>query len=150
MPAMTIPSHWALPAAILAALLPCGAAAHDLQHTVSPGDAVVIRLQFADQTPFSFESYEIFAAGESIPRQVGRTDADGRIAFIPDSAGTWRLRAFAEDGHGLDITFTTNQTGRVGEADMPLYQKHARIVVGLSLIFGVFGLVSLFYRRRTA
>jgi nickel transport protein len=124
------------------------AAAHDLQHTITSGGAVVIELRFADGTPFTFESYEIFPQGTGTPIQVGRTDAQGRIAFLPDRAGVWRLRAFANDGHGLDIDFTTDAAAAVGASDMPAYQRHARLFVGLGLIFGIFGLVSLFYRRR--
>ncbi len=108
----------------------------------------MIELRFADGTPFTFESYEICAQDESTPVQVGRTDTQGRIAFLPPRAGSWRLRAFADDGHGLDITFTTDAAAAVGAAEMPAYQRHARLFVGLGLIFGIFGLVSLFYRRR--
>jgi nickel transport protein len=124
------------------------AAAHEVHHTVSQSGAVVIQLAYGDGTPFSFEGYEIFRAGEELPVQVGRTDVRGRIAFLPDAPGTWRLRAFADDGHGCDVSFETSAASMVGAVDRPLYQRFTRPLVGVSLIFGVFGLVSLFYRRR--
>lgn len=138
-----------LAAGLLALLLGGPAAgAHELHSSVTSGEAVVIELRFADGTPFAFEGYEISPAGGRTPAQVGRTDARGRIAFLPERAGTWRLRAFADDGHGLDMNFTTDAAATVGAADAPAYQRYARTFVGVGMILGIFGLVSLFYRRR--
>jgi hypothetical protein len=82
--------------------------AHDLQYTVTGGQAVVIKLFYVDNTPFTFEGYEIYREGEKLPYQVGRTDSQGRIAFLPDRAATWRIKAISEDGHGLDFKLGTD------------------------------------------
>jgi nickel transport protein len=79
---------------------------------------------------------------------VGRTDSQGRVVFIPDRAGTWRLKVFSEDGHGADLSFTTGGEVGVRDANEPFLERHLRIIVGVSVIFGVFGLVDLFARRR--
>ena len=89
-------------------LMPLPAFAHDLQYTVVGGQAVVIKLFYADNTPFTFEGYEIFRDGEKLPYQVGRTDSQGRIAFLPDQAANWRVKAISEDGHGLDFKLSTD------------------------------------------
>jgi nickel transport protein len=135
-------------AMLLCLWLPERSAAHDLQHTVEEGTAVTVKIFFADGSEFSFERYEIYRAGEEIAFQVGRTDALGRIVFLPDRAGTWRVKAFSEDGHGADFSLVTDVRGGVGSADRSLLERHARLVVGVSIIFGIFGLVSLFARRR--
>lgn len=123
--------------------------AHDLQYSVSDGQAVVVRLFYANNVPFSFEGYEIYPEGEKTPVQVGRTDAQGRIVFLPDKAGRWRVKAISEDGHGLDFTLTTDATARVAGADQPIYERYGRIVVGVALILGLFGFLNLyFYRNR--
>lgn len=44
----------------------------------------MIRLFYVDNTPFTFEGYEIYRDSEKLPFQVGRTDTQGRIAFLPD------------------------------------------------------------------
>ena len=95
-----------------------------------------------------FEGYEIYRAGEEVPFQVGRTDARGRAVFLPDRAGTWRVKAFSEDGHGADFSFTTGADGGAGDLHQPFFERHLRIIIGVSLIFGVFGLVDLLIRRR--
>lgn len=136
-------------AAVLAlcAWLPAQALAHDLQHRIDEGAAVSVRFFFADGRDFSFESYEVYRAGEEIPFQVGRTDAKGRVVFLPDRAGTWRVKAFSEDGHGADLSFSTGAKGDGEDASQPLLERHLRLVVGVSVIFGLFGLVSLLMRR---
>ncbi len=140
------PSPLAIAATLLSLAQP--AAAHDLQYTVSGGQAVVIRLFFVDDKPFSFEGYEVYRAGEKLPYQVGRSDAKGRIAFLPDRGGDWRVKAFSEDGHGLDFTLKTDAAAKVEAADKPAYERYGRIVVGIAVILGLFGSLSLFARRR--
>ena len=126
--------------------------AHELRHSVTKSDAVIIELFYADGTPFDFQQYEVYRDGEDLPFQVGRTDALGRVVFVPDQAGTWRLRAFSEDGHGADFTFETGvQTDAGGTAirsDQPLIRRYTMIIVGVAIIMGAFGILSLFVKRR--
>jgi hypothetical protein len=67
----------------LCAWLPGQALAHDLQHEIGEGEAVSVRLFYADGSDFAFESYEVYRAGEEVPFQVGRTDLLGRVVFLP-------------------------------------------------------------------
>jgi nickel transport protein len=127
--------------------LPGQALAHDLQHQIDEGAAVSVRLFFADGRDFGFESYEVYRAGDEVPFQVGRTDLQGRVVFLPDRAGTWRIKAFSEDGHGADFSFSTDLKSGVQNANRSFLERHLRIVVGVSVIFGVFGLVNLLTRR---
>jgi len=123
-------------------------AAHDLQYTVSSAQAVVVKLFYVDNTPFTFEGYEIFHAGEKLPYQVGRTDSQGRIAFLPDRAGDWRIKAISEDGHGLDFTLKSDAAAQVASPDKPAYERYSRIVVGIAVILGLFGFLSLYVREK--
>lgn len=134
---------------IFAALLfALPAYAHDLQHEVDSAQAVVVTLHFTDAKPFSFEAYEIYRQGEKLPVQVGRSDAQGRIAFLPDRAGTWRIKTFAADGHGLDFTVQTDAATRVVAAERPAVERYGRIVVGIGVILGLFGFIKLFLRKK--
>lgn len=134
---------------LLACLLPTltgPALAHDLQYTVSNGEAVVVRL-LEDNTPFTFEGYEVYREDEKLPYQTGRTDSQGRIAFLPDRAGKWRIRTFSEDGHGMDFSLSTDAAARIESSDQPFYERHARIIVGIGVILGLFGFLSLYARK---
>ena len=133
-----------LPALFLSASV----VAHDLQYRVTGGEAVVVRLFYGDDRPFSFEGYEIYRDGEALPYQVGRTDGRGRIAFLPDRAASWRVKAISEDGHGLDFKLNTDAAARLSGAEKPFYERYARVIVGVALILGVFGALSLYLKRK--
>ena len=124
------------------------AQAHDMQYTVVGGQAVVIKLFYADDTPFSFEAYEIYRAGEQQPYQVGRSDSQGRIAFLPDRAGDWRIKTYSEDGHGLDFRLATDAAALLAGSDKPAFERHSRIFIGVGFILGLFGLLSLYLKRK--
>lgn len=126
------------------------ALAHDLQYTVTGGQAVVIKLFYVNNTPFTFEGYEIYREGEKLPYQVGRTDSQGRIAFLPDRAATWRIKTISEDGHGLDFRLGTDAAAVLIGAEKPAFERYGRIVIGVAVILGLFGFLTLFVKRRQA
>ncbi len=134
---------------LLVLSLPVGTAlAHDLQYSTSNARAVVIKLFYVNNKPFSFEDYEISREGDKLPYQVGRTDSQGRIAFLPDRAGAWRVRAISQDGHGLDFTLASDAAAYIESSEKPLYERYGRIVVGIALILGLFCLLSLLARKK--
>jgi nickel transport protein len=123
--------------------------AHQLNHEVQTGNAVIVELRYGDGSPFGYESAEVYRPAESIPFLAGRTDANGRLAFVPDRAGDWRIKAFSEDGHGGDFTVATT-TGEGGTRGPSAgLETMGGLAVGLSLLFGIFGLWSLFWRRKS-
>lgn len=124
--------------------------AHDLHYTAASGQATVIRLFYVDNTPFTFEGYEIYRDGETLPYQVGRTDGQGRIAFLPDRAGAWRVKALSEDGHGLEFKLTTDAAAALSDLEKPLFERYSRIAVGVAVILGLFGALALFLKPRPA
>jgi len=124
------------------------AVAHELQYSVEEGSAVTVKLFLADGGEFSFENYEVYRAGDELPFQVGRTDAHGRLVFLPDRAGTWRVKVFSEDGHGVDLSVSTDAHGAIEQDHRSLSERPLRLLVGVSIVFGIFGVVSLLARRK--
>jgi nickel transport protein len=127
---------------------PPDALAHEVTHSIERSSAVVILLSHDDGEPFSNESYEVYRPNETVPFQTGRTDASGRIVFLPDRGGEWRVRAFAEDGHGTDFTFVTDAAMDVVTWQQSAIDHYGRIAAGVGIILGLFGLLSIFHRRR--
>ena len=78
--------------------------------------------------------------------QQGRTDGQGRIAFPAGQPGPWVCRAFSEDGHGVQFEFTT-ETDPESERS-PRLARSSRLVIGLGIIFTLFGLLTLYTRRK--
>ncbi|GAO34996.1 hypothetical protein SCT_0376 [Sulfuricella sp. T08] len=136
--------NWLLILLLLAA--PC--AAHEVHHTIETTSAVTVHLVYADGKPYAYEAYELYPAGKDIPAQVGRTDAQGRVVFIPGDNRAWRLKAFSTDGHGTDLSF---ESPAVASSSSPVSQGPNRlslILFGLSLLLAGFGLVQLLIRQR--
>lgn len=135
--------------ALSAALLTLPAHAHDLQYTVSNGQAaVVVKMFYVDNSPFTFEGYEIYRVGEKLPYQVGRTDSHGRIAFLPDGAANWHIKAMSEDGHGLDFKISTDAAAVLSGSEKPFYERYGRIAIGVAVILGLFGFLNLYVNRK--
>lgn len=133
--------------AILVAILFAGALhAHALSHSAQSGSAVIVELRYGDGSPFNYEAAEVFRPGETEPFLTGRTDANGRLAFVPDRTGDWRVRAFSEDGHGGDFTVAASAEGGTSAPSHRL-GTISGLAVGLAVIFGLFGLWSLFGRK---
>ena len=133
---------------VFASLYVQAAYGHEIHYETTQGDAVVLRLSSANGTVFSNERYEIFREGEDAAFQTGRSDALGRIVFLPDRAGEWRIRVFSEDGHGLNIVLETGESGELPHTNRPLWDRHDRLLIGVAFIFGFFGILSLFFRKR--
>ena len=112
------------------------------------GPAVVITLHFTDGSPFGYEEYEIFFGREDIPYQVGRSDASGRICFLPDHEGSWRIRTFSADGHGADFSFQAAPDQAPSARPAGWIDRYPRIFAGMGFILGLFGVLSLFLRRK--
>jgi nickel transport protein len=139
----------ALAVALLMAVSP-GALAHELHHSAARGEASIVTLTLADGSAFSYESYELFRPGEDVPLQVGRTDALGRIVFLPDRPGAWRVKAFSEDGHGLDVTIEVEESGQVRVTGHAGPGRALRALLGVVIILGGFAALKVLLARRRA
>ena len=135
-------------AVLLLLLAPANVRAHEVVHRVSRDGAVVVELFFPDGQPFSFEQYEVRLRGDELPYQTGRSDAFGRIVFIPDRQGTWRVRAFSEDGHGIDVTIDAGPEDAPRAAAPSRSLRLLRTAVGIAAILAVFALLKVLARRR--
>lgn len=125
------------------------ARAHEVKLEQSQQGAAVLRLTYADGTPFAFEGYEIYRPGQDVPEQVGRTNARGQVVFLPGEQAQWRLKAFSADGHGVDQVLTVAAGPAHGVATGPAEAPRALLLAaGLGVVFGLFGLVQLFIRRK--
>lgn len=124
------------------------AAAHDLRHEISTAAATIVTVRYADGTPFSFEAYEIYGANPDVPFQVGRTDARGQVSFVPDADREWRIRVTSEDGHGVSFTVRASPGMSAVQTRSGPGNRLWPPLVGVAFLFGMFGLVTIFVRRR--
>ncbi len=122
-------------------------AAHDLSHRVAEAPAVTVTITYPDGEPFSFEPFTIYTPDSDQPFQKGVTSERGTLAFVPDRIGTWRIRAAAADGHGVMITHTVASLNET-QPETAVLNHWERLGIGLALLFGLFGLASLYIAKR--
>jgi nickel transport protein len=128
-------------------------AAHTVEHTVEQKPATIIGVLFADGEEASFSEYELFGPGDKTPYQIGRTDVHGRIALLPDRAGSWTARVKADSQHGLhgfNITLQVNDSLVAHSLSQPVVATHTRLLIGMGILLGLFGGLSLLRGRKKA
>jgi len=123
--------------------------AHGVEGTVQPG-GLAVTWRYSTGEPMDYAKVTVFAPGSSQPFQVGHTDKNGRFCFFPDAPGEWRVTAEDGMGHRLEVKVpvTMDQVQRIQvkpAAPTTTSSLFVRALVGLSLIFGIAGL--LFYWR---
>ncbi len=130
-------------------LLTSAAWAHTVEHDVSRREAVVVTTRLGEEEA-SYAEYEVYAPGQSAdqdnPAQMGRTDAHGRLCFLPDQPGEWTVKVKADSQHGVhgfEAKIQVDEKGVVKALSQPLVATHTRLLIGVSLLFGVFGLLSM-------
>jgi len=122
--------------------------AHDLLHTVTAKTAVVVTLTYPDGSPYSYEPYTVYAPqSPTVPFQKGVTAQNGTVAFAAETPGTWIVKTASADGHGAVIAYeaAAMKEAAADAAAMPYWQ---RLVTGVALIFGLFGLFVLFKPKK--
>lgn len=121
--------------------------AHSVDYQVDSAKAIVVTARFTDEDLASYSPFEIFRPGEKIAFQTGRTDQLGRVVFAPDKPGSWLVKVQAESTHGLHgivVPIEVGQDAVVVSYKRPLVATHTKLVVGVALLVGFFGLLSLF------
>lgn len=117
--------------------------AHELLHKQVMSDkAIVIEFYFADNSKFSYETYKVYRPGkERIPFAIGRTDALGRVVFIPDTEGVWTVVTQSETGHGAKVFVEVGKDLVAIENNNPMGFNIGRFLLGIFVIFIVFSLL---------
>jgi nickel transport protein len=113
---------------------------HNLEHSISKGQSVVVSFSFGHEDDFSFQNYEVYAPNSEMPFAVGRTDALSRVSFLPNSEGKWRVKAFSEDGHGKIVEIEVDENMLV-KLDANTNNTFTKMLIGIMVLFGIFGLI---------
>jgi nickel transport protein len=132
-------------------LLTSSAYAHSIHYEVQQ-KGISVRVFYSEKDPASYSSYELFGPGDTLPHQTGRTDKNGFASFFPDRAGIWKIKIWGESSHGfhgVTIDVKVNEALQLQSFGRPLVATHTKLIVGISLIFGLFGIYALLRSRRS-
>ena len=136
------------------------ALAHGVRAVIFSQKATIVAATYDDGEPMAYAQVEVYSPAAQIVFQTGRTDHNGRFCFFPDVGGHWRVVVKDEMGHQVTlksiidedsdlIASPDQQTGRQTIAEkVPVFSKVQGIIVGISVLFGIFGLIVLFTSRR--
>ncbi len=116
--------------------------AHGVETVRVQTGIVGLRAFYDDGSPLAYVDVTVFSPEDKETEfQSGLADKNGVFTFRPDQDGTWTIIFDDGLGHGTkqEINITAAQVvPEEGEHVTPRWQK---IVVGLSLIFGMTGLL---------
>jgi len=128
-------------------LLPSLIYAHGVRGRVGKGGIVVIA-EYDTGEPMSYAKVVITAPDKKMPFQIGRTDRNGRFCFFPDISGKWKVVISDGMGHQLQLIVPINKKMEISSE---YYKKNTlldgmskfqRVIIGLSLIFGISGIIA--------
>lgn len=123
---------------------------HAIHYEVQP-KGISVKVFYDRDNPASYSQYELFGPGDQEPHQVGRTDKNGFLSFLPDRPGTWKVKVWGESSHGfhgVTIDVKVDSAFQIESFGKPLVATHTKLIVGVSLIFGLFGIYALWRSRK--
>ncbi|MGQ9648281.1 MAG: hypothetical protein ACUVWO_17275, partial [Thermodesulfobacteriota bacterium] len=123
---------------------------HSIHYEVQP-KGVSVKIFYSEKDPASYSQFELYGPGDNEPHQIGRTDKNGFVSFVPDRPGTWKIKVFGESSHGfhgVTIDVKVDEALRLESFSKPLAATHTKLIIGVSLIFGLFGIYALIRTRR--
>ncbi len=123
---------------------------HSIHYDVQQ-KGISIKVFYSKDDPSSYSQYELYGPDDSQPHQTGRTDKNGFVSFVPDRAGIWKLKVWGESTHGfhgLTIEVKVDQALQLESFSKPLIATYTKLVVGISIIFGLFGIYALWKSRK--
>ena len=134
--------------------------AHGVGYRESELKSVPLEFFYSTGEKMSYREAKIFSPkDEKFAVQSGRTDENGRFAFIPDTAGEWRVIVRDEEGHQceakINITqeFLENKTHEKNIAENNNnnpprgIELFVRAVLGVSIIFNLAMLIKIQRRK---
>ncbi|MFO7750306.1 MAG: hypothetical protein R6V54_09475 [Desulfobacteraceae bacterium] len=138
--------------------IPFNAFAHGTDYRLIGKDAVVAaEFFYSDKTPMEYAEILIFSPeNEKVEFQNGRTDQNGRFAFLAETPGKWQMKVNDGMGHAVHAAVTVKpvnseskkndeiadkQQNRATKKNNPLLGDSpmgVRLVLGLSILLNLF------------
>jgi hypothetical protein len=101
----------ALMIAAMLVLIPATTAlAHGVRTEVAVGAMTVATFTHEDGSPMAGVPFTVTTPVGTEAFLTGTTDVHGRVVFLPDRAGAWKVRVAGADGHGAVVTIDVDST----------------------------------------
>ena len=138
---------------VLALVTPGMVLAHGTGYRVlEPGKAVTIECYYSGGTAMAYADTIVFSPEDlKLEHQNGRTDKNGRVAFFPDTPGTWRVNVGDGMGHKIQAQVQV-EAGNTPSSEIQdpgsMGQSNALpAAMGISLIFNLCAFIVLMRKK---
>ncbi|MFO7559300.1 MAG: carboxypeptidase-like regulatory domain-containing protein [Desulfobacterales bacterium] len=139
-------------------VIPFNAFAHGTDYRLIGKDAVVAaEFFYSDNTPMQYADVLVFSPeNDKVEYQNGRTDQNGRFAFLAETPGKWHIKVNDGMGHAVRATVTVSpgkaEPKTTGEAPDNLQNEISKknnslfgeTSMGIKLVFGLSILMNIF------
>lgn len=123
------------------------ALAHGTQYRVLGQSETLVGFAYTDGEPMAFAAFTLFGPADgAVPVRSGRTDRQGRVGFVPDAPGTWRIEVRDAEGHAVRAELTAYGGQAVPAAAWPTWL--GAVSVSLNAVGAALLLQALLDRRR--
>ena len=113
--------------------------------------AAALEFLYSDGELMSYCEAKIYSPlDDKIACQTMRTDELGRVAFVPNQQGQWRVVVSDNQGHRAEAKINVTQNLNLNNNNNLISQQdiYIRAVLGVSLLFNIAAIILL--RRRKA
>ena len=113
--------------------------------------AAALEFLYSDGELMSYCEAKVYSPrDDKIAFQTMRTDELGRVAFVPDQQGQWRVVVSDNQGHRAEAKINVTQDLNLNNNNNLISQQdiYIRAVLGVSLLFNIAAIILL--RRRRA
>ncbi len=124
--------------------------AHGVGYRRSELEAVVLEFFYSTGEKMSYREARVYSPKDSkFAAQTGRTDEQGRFAFIPDTSGEWCVVVRDEEGHQCEARVSISEALSASVSDDAGYSVNdlwLRAILGVSILFNI----AMFIRWRSS
>ncbi|MCS7231337.1 MAG: hypothetical protein RMJ67_04280 [Elusimicrobiota bacterium] len=121
---------------------------HKVNYSLIQG-GIGFRFFYENNQPVSYADVEIFSPDEkNIPYQTATTDKNGCFLFLPDKKGKWKIVLNDGLGHGLVKEIEIKEDFSFKEEKQKEFSLLQKIIVGISIIWGITGVVFYIFAKR--
>lgn len=121
----------------------------------SGSGGIAITAEYDDGSPMSYAETEITAPDSNQLFSSGWTDRNGRFCFFPDVKGLYQIIVEDAMGHRLEMSVPVDSDMKMdynSRNDVRVNQvmiRYEKIIMGLTLLFFLFGCIFWYKGRKT-